>query len=236
MRTRRSLLWLFILIGMLIPAPPCALAQQQSDAESEDSQAQDCSLPVAVIGEVTDPGRFVLSRLTRLDELISLAGGPSAHAKGIVQLLHTAPPEICEKLAAPGASKSLVDANGDPVPLSIYQLADVRRGDDGANPYVRPGDIINVTRVEYVSLKGSVERPSEIDLWGPMTLTLAVALVGGLSPDAFGEAVIIHRLVKNRREFIYVNFNAIARREADDVPLEPFDLVEVPARKGKANR
>jgi hypothetical protein len=61
-----------------------------------------------------------------------------------------------------------------------------------------------------------------------MTLFRAIAQVGGLRKDAKTDKIYIYRKSKGKpAEPIIVNFDAIRKNKAPDVPLEPYDIVEV---------
>lgn len=54
------------------------------------------SQPVAVIGMVTQPGRFQLQRRVRLLELLTFSGGPNLNAGGVVHIIRGTAPDFCE--------------------------------------------------------------------------------------------------------------------------------------------
>ena len=184
------------------------------------------SQPVAVIGAVNLPGRFQLQRPMRLLELLTLAGGPSERAGARVQVAHAAAPSPCEPGAAGGGAD---DA------LSSYRLGDTLGGGERSNPYVRPGDIVNLPEAEQAFVVGNVLRPTAIDLKEPVTVSRAIAMAGGTMPDTRRERVRILRQTPGaaQKQEIFVDLRAVERQQAEDVALQPDDIVDVPVAGGK---
>jgi polysaccharide export outer membrane protein len=194
------------------------------------------SQPVAVIGAVNLPGRFQLQRPMRLLELLTFAGGPSERAGARLQVAHSVAPSPCE--AKPGAPArdegGAADEDAADV-LSSYRLNDTLKGVDQSNPFVRPGDIVNLPEAEQAFVVGNVLRPSTIDLKEPVTISRAIAMAGGTMPDTKRERVRILRQTPgsaNKQE-IFVDIAAIEKRKAEDVVLQADDIVDVPVAGGK---
>ena len=186
------------------------------------------SQPVAVIGAVNLPGRFQLQRPMRLLELLALAGGPSERAGARVQVAHAAAPSLCE--AGPSAA-----GEGTDDALSSYRLKETLGGAGQSNPYVRPGDIVNLPEAEQAFVVGNVLRPTAIDLKEPVTVSRAIAMAGGTMPDTRRERVRILRQAPGATEKreILVDLRAVERQQAEDVALQPDDIVDVPVAGGK---
>lgn len=186
------------------------------------------STPVAVIGAVSAPGRFQLQRRVRLLELLAFAGGPTEKAGRSVQVVRGGPPLDCES-EAPASSE------GAEPELISYTLDETLHGDGRANPYVRPGDVVTVPEAEQAYVVGNVLKPSAIPLKERVTISQAIAMAGGTLPDTRSERV---RIVRRQpggaaQAEILVDLKAVARRRAEDVALQPNDIVEVPTASGK---
>jgi polysaccharide export outer membrane protein len=135
------------------------------------------SQPVAVLGAVNSPGKFLLQRRVRLLELVVFhAGGPSAAAGRKVQIVSTVPNALCEDAA--GELGKGTEAKADAT-FTTYNLTDLLAGKESANPYVRQGDIINLPAAKDAYVIGNVARPSAIPIAEPITLGRALAMVGG---------------------------------------------------------
>lgn len=179
------------------------------------------SQPVAVTGAVRSASSFKLQRQVRLLELLSFAGGPSENAGQTIQIVHSGGPSLCELgNATANDNQSLV----------TYKLNDTLRGAPEANPYVRPGDIVQVLVADQVYVVGNVLRPTAIPLKEPITISKAIAMAGGTAPSTKKDKIrIIRQLPGNTtKQEIYVDLSAIEKRKADDLALMPNDIVDVP--------
>lgn len=188
------------------------------------------SQPVAVLGAVKTPGRFLLQRRLRLLDLLSFVGGASDQAGRSIQVVHANQPSICETPAQENAE--VRTATG----LVFYQLSETLQGSPQANPYVQPGDIITIPPAEQVLIVGNVLKPSAIPLKEPITLTRAIALAGGTLPDTKSERIRIVRQTQGSTATtdIYANLKEINKRQAEDIVLQPNDIIEVPKASGGA--
>jgi len=180
------------------------------------------SQPVSVTGAVRAASNFKLQRQVRLLELLSLAGGPTDNAGQTVQVVHASGPSLCEKTNGPAVT--------DDVGLVSYKLSDTLRGIPEANPYVRPGDVVQVLAADQVYIVGNVLRPMAIPLTEPLTVSRAIAIAGGTAPSTKRDKVRIVRQTPGGtgKQEIYVNLAAIDKRQAEDVALLANDIVDVP--------
>jgi polysaccharide export outer membrane protein len=188
------------------------------------------STPVAVIGAVDRPGRFQLQRPVRLLELISLAGGPTERAGGRLQIAHTPGVSVCK-----GATTTVVSDEDATRNFIAYNLVETLRGEDQANPYVQPGDIITLPEADQAYVVGNVLRPTAIALKEPITVTRAIAMAGGTMPDTKSKQIRIVRQIPgstNKKE-IFVDLSAIDKRQAEDIALQANDIIDVPTASGK---
>jgi polysaccharide export outer membrane protein len=202
------------------------LKNPQIDVFVKEFQSQ----PVAVIGAVNSPGRFRLQRQVRLLELLTFANGPADRAGQTLQIIHSADPSLCEKTAA--ASPEDVVASS----FDSYKLSDTLRGEDRANPYVRPGDIISVPDADQIYVVGNVFQPKAIALKEPITVSRAIAMAGGEQRDTKRDRVRIVRQLpgSTTKQEIYVDLKAIEKRQGEDVALQANDVVDVPTSAGKS--
>ncbi len=201
------------------------LRQPQVDVFIKQYESQ----PVAVLGAVRTPSRFQLHRRARLLELLSFVGGATENAGGSVQIVHTGTPSACEASVQADSDEASVNV------LDNFRLVDTLRGDEKANPYVRPGDVISVTEAEQAFVVGNVLKPSAIPLKGRITVSRAIAMSGGTMPDTRSDRVRIVRQPPGSmtKTEIFVNLKAIDKQREDDVALEAGDIVDVPSHGGK---
>ena len=182
------------------------------------------SQPFAVIGAVEKPGSFYLNRRIRLLSLLSLAGGPLVEKSGAkIQVARVGNVSGCTDPAADGSA----DKNDDVVFLT-YRINDVMKGTD--NPWMEPGDIVSVLEAEEAYVVGNVIKPTKISLKEPVTLTQAIAIGGGLAPEAKTAKVTIQRQTADspsKTEMIY-DLKDIRDKKIQDPLLQANDIVEVP--------
>lgn len=201
------------------------LRNPQVDVFVRDYQSQ----PVAVLGAVRAPSRFQLQRRVRLLELLSHVGGPTDNAGRSIQVVHTATPSMCETAGQTEPIGSEASA------LDNYKLSDTLKGEEKANPYVRPGDVISVTEAEQAFVVGNVLRPAAISLKEPITVSRAIAMSGGTLPDTKSGSVRIVRQPPGTttKTELFVDLKAIDKRKAEDVMLQAGDIVDVPTSGAK---
>jgi polysaccharide biosynthesis/export protein len=185
------------------------------------------SQPVAVLGAVNSPGRFQLQRRVRLLELLTFVNGPSAQASGTIFVIHTGQGSMCE-VQQPEPAANLGNA------FVSYNLKDTLLADEKANPFIRPGDIIRLPEAEQAYVVGNVKTATPIILKEPITLSQAIARSGGLLPEADSQRIRLYRQAPNStsKTEIIVNLKAINKQQAQDIFLQPNDVIDVPGPSG----
>lgn len=190
------------------------------------------SQPVAVIGSVNSPGKFLLQRRVRLLELLVFhAGGPSPKAGRKVQVLSTLPYAQCE--TPTGEATEGTDKRPEPR-FAAYNLGDLLGGKEAANPYVHQGDIINLPAAEEAFIVGNVARPSAIPIAEPITLGRALAIVGGTLANTNKDKIRVIREVAGTSATteILVDLNSPDKSKGKDFLLRAGDIVEVATKGG----
>jgi polysaccharide export outer membrane protein len=185
--------------------------------------------PVTVYGEVRTPQQVILTRESRLLELLSFSGGVTEDAGGMIQVFRTQPLMCSEE----SENAALIKSDTD-VPSAMYSLTSVKQGREESNPIVNPGDIIVVQKASPVYITGEVNQPTGIRLpEGGLSLKQAIAMVGGVRREAKTREIKIYRLKANSkdRETIAVNYDLINKGTQKDVMLEPYDIIEVDKSK-----
>ncbi len=181
--------------------------------------------PATIFGAVRQPTRVTMMRQVRLNEVMAASGGFTERAWGTVQILHTEP-VMCPE---PGEEAEATPIDGTKIPLTIVKIADLKAGKPEANPLIRPGDYVVVTEAEPVYITGSVQNPQGVYMRENLTLSLALAMVGGIKKEAKSSDVRIIRQKPGSRdqETIHVDLAAIKKNQKPDVLLQPYDVVEV---------
>jgi polysaccharide export outer membrane protein len=180
------------------------------------------SQPVAITGAVKSAANFKLQKQVRLLELLSFAGGPSENAGQTIQIVHAGVPSPCDQ------ENNIAN---DDAALVTYKLSDTQRALPEANPYVRPGDIVQVLEADQIYVVGNVLRPTAIPLKQPLTISRAIAVAGGTAPSTRKNKVRILRQLpgSTAKEEIFVDLAAIEKRKAEDIQLKANDIVDVPS-------
>ncbi|MEZ5307248.1 MAG: SLBB domain-containing protein [Pyrinomonadaceae bacterium] len=189
--------------------------------------------PVTVSGEVQKPDQVEMRRQARLLELIAFSGGFTADAGGTVQVFRTqlhpcADQETRDEWA-------LETQNGTEVPSKMFSISSIKQGRNESNPIIYPGDIIIVDKASPVYFTGEVVQQTGVYIReGGLSLTQAIAMVGGVREKAKTKDVKIYRLRgenQRDRDTISVNLDQIKTGKQADVMLEPYDIIEVDKAK-----
>jgi len=182
--------------------------------------------PATVFGAVRQSARVEMKRKVRLNELIAVSGGFTERASGTIQILHTEP-LMCP---APGEEEEAQPIDGTKIPLQIVRISELRAGRVEANPVIRPGDYVLVTEAEPVYIYGAVASPNGVYLREQMTLTRALAMVGGTKSEAKLSEVTIYRQIpgSTKQEKKVYDVVAIKKNKQEDPLLQAYDIVEVP--------
>ena len=179
---------------------------------------------VALIGAVTEQGRYQMQRRIRLLELLTFAKGPSDKAGQTINIVRAPRQDIC------AADPKQNDDGG----FITLKLNDTLRGDEQANPFVEPGDIVTIPEADQIYVVGNVYSPKSVPLKEPITVSRAIAMAGGPLRDSKTDRVHIVRQQPGGQTEMYVNLSAIARKKETDLLLQPNDIVEVPESTGKS--
>ena len=181
--------------------------------------------PATVFGAVRQSSRIEMKRRVRLNEIIAVSGGFTERASGTIQILHTEP-LMCPE---PGEEEEAKPIDATKIPLQIVKITELRAGKPDANPIIRPGDYVLVTEAEPVYITGAVASPNGVYLRDQLTLTRALAMVGGTRKEAKLSEVFIYRQAPGatKQEIIKVDVGAIKKNQAPDPLLQPYDVVEV---------
>lgn len=186
--------------------------------------------PAMIYGAVPAPTRVQMFRRVRLNELITQSGGYTERANGDIQVLHMEP-VMCPE---PGEIvEPLVSSDGQSInALKIYKLADLIAGKPEANPVIRPGDVVTVMEAKPVYVTGNVVSAQPLLLRDGLTLSKALAMVGGVRPDGVASDIRIYRskLGSTEQDVIRVDYNAIKKKKRADEVLQAYDIIEVPKK------
>ena len=183
----------------------------------------------SVMGSVERPGVYpITSRDTSLADLVSLAGGPTREAGRLV--VFTPASQDGSAVAAAGTR------TGEPaIRMDLDVLLHAQgQGTCALDPPARPGDVVSVSPAGTVQVAGWVDKPGSVPVTRGLTVTGAIAAVGGNLFAADGHAVTVKRTHGPGDEHtLVVDVDAIAEGRAQDVPLTDGDVVNVPSDNTK---
>jgi polysaccharide export outer membrane protein len=182
------------------------------------------SRQIAIIGAVNEQGRFELQRRIRLLELLTYAKGPSPKAGQTINIVHSSAPSLCKK------------EDDEIGAFTSYRLSETLLGDSKANPYLEAGDIVTLPDADQVYVVGNVFMPLTIPLKEPITVSRAIAMAGGTRQDTKKDKIRIVRQepgAQTKKEMV-VDLAAIEKRQAEDIQLQPNDIVDVPTSAGRS--
>lgn len=190
--------------------------------------------PIAFVGAVNAPGRFQLQRPMRLLELLTRVNGPAPNAGKTIQIIRSSEASRCTQNAAKPATDAAVDETTQEI-ISL-PLAEVIKGNEVFNPFVQSGDILRIAeaQLEQAFVVGNVRAAATINLREPVTLSKAIAMAGGATPDAKTERIKISRQSPDSlaKTELVVNLKDINKHLQDDILLQPNDIVDVPGASG----
>ncbi|GAB4371078.1 MAG: hypothetical protein Kow0062_06340 [Acidobacteriota bacterium] len=169
---------------------------------------------VSVIGAVSKPGMYEMLGQRTLLDMIGEAGGLNDRAGNRIFVVRR-------------------NSAGEDVRIEIDAEALVYSGDPRENMVLRPGDIVMVPyrRMIRIYVNGAVAQPGAIDFPADEEITVlqAVTAAGGSTDRANERDVqVIRRYPDGTRRVFEVNLKRIKRGRADDMVLEPNDIVVVP--------
>ncbi|MCA1616269.1 MAG: SLBB domain-containing protein, partial [Acidobacteria bacterium] len=143
---------------------------------------------------------------------------------------HTEPP-LCDEVPTPAVAKNATGEDDLGRPFEIYRVSDLKSGKPEANPYIRHGDLVYVAEAAPIYIVGNVVQPTGLYLKEGMTLTRALATVGGVR-EANESKVKIYRLNLStmKQEEKIVDFKAIKANKQPDEVLQAYDIIEVPKK------
>ena len=225
-----------------------------SHAEVSVAVKERKSKPITVVGAVSHPMVYQADRPVTLLEVLAEAGGVANDASDTVIVNRPSqeassdplePPAIGPEGSAPvaapsGTAVSKSSANpaapADPPALSntiTINLNELMESGDAANNIIlQAGDIVTVPHSGIVYVLGAVSRPGGFVLAndrGQMTTLKVLALAGGLNSTAKKDrAVIVRKDAQGQQHEVVVDLKKVMARQAEDVQLQPSDILYVP--------
>lgn len=165
---------------------------------------------VSVLGQVKNPGAYIISTPRSILSVVALAGG----------LTDTANYNITIQRRDGSQSPVEYNLSNDPHDAIVGQVK------------VYPGDTVIVPKAGLAYVLGDVTRPGGFVMQNnhsQLTVVQAVALAGGTPPSAVpSHAKLIRRTPQGGYQEIAVNFSAMQKGKKPDMQLQPDDIVYMP--------
>jgi len=224
-----------------------------SHAEVSISVKERKSKPITVVGAVQHAMVYQADRAVTLLEVLAEAGGVANDAGDTVIVNRPAqevpsdpsePPAIGPEDPVPAASSAAAASNpsaNTPPPVAPPHLNNtitinlnelMESGDATNNIVLQAGDIVTVPHSGIVYVLGAVTKPGGFVLAndrGQMTTLKVLALAGGLSSTAKRDhAVIVRKNAQGQQHEVAVDLKKVMQRQAEDVQLQPSDILYVP--------
>ncbi len=203
-----------------------AAKKYMSDPDISVNVAEYQSQMVTVVGAVTNPGSHPLAGPKRLLEVLSDAGGLRPDAGATIKITReskwgTIPlPDVRMDLSG---EFSVAELNSDKL---------MNAGIPRDNIYVRPHDVISVSKAELIYVLGQVKRAGGFPLTSQtnMSVVKALSLAEGWQPNASPKKSILLRpsLDGGPKTEIAVNFDAILHGKSPDIDMRANDVLYIP--------
>jgi len=194
---------------------------------------------VWLLGRLSKPGIYAMSAPMSLLEAISLAGGTASSGSAGAGAAGSSTELSLQDLA--DLRHSFVMRQGQFLPVDFTRL--LHEGDTSQNIYLQPDDFVYVpsASAQQVYVLGAVKFPRSVPYTDKMTLVSAMASATGaatvdwfvpgnygVTADAYLSHVAIVRGSLSSPQLSVVDYGAIIKGKAQDVLLEPGDIVFVP--------
>ena len=174
------------------------------------------SLNYTVYGEVINPGVYPLTTSVTVTSAIARAGGLT---KGQFRASSVELADLAHAFVARGKTV---------MPVDFVRL--IRHGDRRFDIELQPGDYIHIPSglSKEVYILGEVKAPALFAFRESMPMSRTLALAEGFTEDADLSRVHVVRGALHNPTVIVADFEKVLRGEAQDVQLEPGDVVYVP--------
>ena len=177
------------------------------------------SLNYTMYGEVVRPGVYPLARDVTIAEAVARAGGLN---KGQFRATSV---EVAD------LTHAFIARNGKPLPVDFIRL--LREGDLRFDVNLQPGDFISIPSglSKEVYINGEVKSPALFAFRENMPMSRTLAQAEGFTRDADLSRVHVVRGALSNPVLIVTDFKKVINGQAQDVQLEPGDIVYVPPTK-----
>jgi polysaccharide biosynthesis/export protein len=169
---------------------------------------------VSVLGEVKNPGNYLLLGSHSLYSALSAAGGTSERAGSTIVITHQSDP-----------------SHPDTIRVNSPNYSEVQRLTE-----IRAGDTVFVSRDDRIYVVGDVLHPGEFPIPSGQQMSVlgAVALASGTNPTAAVKRASILRKTETGQTVIPIDIKRISENHAENQYLLPNDILVIPRSGQKA--
>jgi polysaccharide biosynthesis/export protein len=188
--------------------------------------------PVYILGEVMQPGQFLLKDEMYVADLVSLAAGFNEVASPVGYLYR--------RKDAGAESRDLVGApatqTDEAIAIDFKQLYDGTRPE--LNLRLQAGDVLYVPqrRDELFFIAGDVFKPGvfRLNSGEQLVATQAISRAGGpLKTAKMSKGILVRYDAAGARQELPIDFRAILAGRKTDVVLKPNDIIFIPGSTAK---
>ena len=171
------------------------------------------SQEITVMGAVTKPDIYSVTKSRSVVEMISLAGGVTEDAADSIRVSSSA---INKESGELEKRNFVISING--LLTDRESLSQIR---------LKGGDAIFVPEAGVVYVEGAVEKPGAYKMAGDVTVLQALSLAGGAKWASNQSNVRVVRNLNGQPTSVEVNLNKVRDQDGQDVRLEDGDIVIV---------
>jgi polysaccharide biosynthesis/export protein len=177
---------------------------------------------VWLLGRLQTPGVYYMTNSPTLLEAVALAGGTLSYAGTRDLSANATTDEIAD------LRRSFIIRKGHILPIDFERL--ISQGDLSQNIYLEPDDFIYFppATARQVYVMGAVGQPRAVPYRDGMSMVSAIADSFGTVKDSYLSHVAVVRGSLSEPRIALVNYRDVIRGVAQDVILEPNDIVYVP--------
>lgn len=178
---------------------------------------------VWMLGRFSTPGVYPMPGNMTLLEAIGLAGGPASLGGNQQSGFAYTSDDLAD------LRRAFVIRRGKRLPVDFHRL--LKEGDLSQNIYLEPDDFVYfpTAGAREVYVLGAVNSPRAVTYNDEMTLVSAIASAfGTLRTESYEHHVAVVRGSLSNPQIAVVDYRAIATGKAENILLEPGDIVYVP--------
>lgn len=199
--------------------------------------AEQRARPVYVLGEVMNPGQYIIKNQMRVLDLVTMANGLNNLRSPVGYLYRRrSAGEAGEPAAVQGQPDASEPSTDEAIKIDLRGLVDGTNLQQ--NIQLQAGDVLYVPEpiLQRFFVTGDVGAPGVFDLSTeqPRFLTQAIFGAGGPTKTSRTSKVQLMRFKQGTREEVTVDLNALLQGQKPDIQLQADDIIFVPGSAAKS--